>query len=1014
MDSLRWQKIEEVFNQALALRIDERESFLKSACVDDTVLRTEIDSLLREVDESDHLLSESTFALGAELLSREYSESLTGQTLGTYKIVRPIGRGGMGEVYLAHDDRLRRQVAIKFLPKLLVEDKERARRFKHEARAASAISHPNVAHVYEIGEVEGRLFTAMEFIDGLTLRERLLRGDLKVGEAIDVATQVASAIAAAHAQGIIHRDIKPENIMIRSDGLVKVVDFGLAKLSTPLRAAATNSQDAQAAMRITRAVHTEPGLLLGTAIYMSPEQARGQNVDARTDLWSWGVVLYEMLTGKPPFNGATNSDVIAEILKSEPPLLRTGIPGFPKSVTLMLRRLLSKELDGRYATIADLLAELRELAREFEATGLLDLPLPLPEHMTGTMSEMPETARAVSELREGAHYPARPKAIITDLSSLPDTDADGVLTAGNFMRHPPKRRLNPLFLSLSIIGLAGLIVAAVVLLKSNLLFRKAATNSTGVLEIVHLTNDGRVMDAAISADARLLAFAPIESGKQSLRIRDLESGETWELLPPDPALCWGMRFTPNGQSLFYITTQPGSTINVLYRMPVRGGPSQKLVVNIDSPPGLSPDGTQIAFVRGYPGQHRDALLVANVDGSAERELFSRDHPDKFSFGGVAWSPDSKLIAVGASRTNETQVAVLGVPLTGATPIDLTPWQWITVRGLAWKDDGRTLLFSAQTPGSKALQIWRLSYPEKNLKRLSNDDKQYEGLTLGRNALVATDTYEVSDLWLANPDGSQRRLTTEGHEGADGLRVTSAGRIVYTEGEYEESHLWSMNLNGGDRKQLAKNSGFIPSPSGNGQLIAYVSTEGGGHHVWLVDIDGQNNRQLTFGEGESYPSLTPDGQTVVYTARAKARGTLWKIPAIGGQAVQLTFAGITLRPVVSPDGTKIACTFRTDETDRWKIAVLPFDGGEPIRTFALPYPYNQIIRWTPDSKALTYLDKVNGVHNVWRQPIDGSPPSKTTNFAEDLILHYDWLASEQQLVLSRGGRRRDIVLMKNVD
>jgi Tol biopolymer transport system component len=600
------------------------------------------------------------------------------------------------------------------------------------------------------------------------------------------------------------------------------------------------------------------------------------------------------------------------------------------------------------------------------------------------------------------------RSTVTDVVSVPGTRTDGKLTNSKSSSLLSSR----LLVTLSIVGLVALI-GLIILGKTGLGFRKNGSQKDP-LQIVHVTNDGRVMDAAISSDGKLLAYVAIAAGKQSLRVRDLASSEDWQILPPDPALCWGLRFTPNGQSLFYVTTQPGSTVSVLYRLPVRGGSSQKLVVNIDGPLGLSPDGMQIAFVRSYPAQHRDALVVANIDGSLERELTSRPHPDKFSFSGVSWSPDNKLIAVGASRKNETEMGVLGIPLDGSTAVELTPWQWVAVRGVCWENDGRTLLFSAAAAGKRAIQIWRVNYPEGKLQQVTSDDKEYEDITLGPNVMVATDVYEVADLWSVDLSQTVHRLTTEGHEGSDGLRVISAGRLVYAEGENEQSHLWTMSLDGGDRKLLTKNSGFLPSPSSNGQSIAYVSTEGGGHHIWLVGVDGQNNRQLTFGDGESYPSMTPDGQSVVYTSRAKDRGTLWRIRTAGGQPVQLTYAGLTLRPVISPDGSMIACTYRADESDRWKIAILPADGGDPIRTFALPYPYNQIIRWTPDGKALTYVDKVNGVHNLWTQPIDGSTPTQITSFAEDWIMQYDWQGPGKGLVLSRGGRRRDIVLMKNFD
>jgi serine/threonine protein kinase/Tol biopolymer transport system component len=1022
MNQERWQKIEFLYHSARELPAADRSAYLDESCAGDPSLREEVASLLAEAEAQDDFLSKPTLTLGLSLLAGEQTASLRNGQLGPYRIIKQLGRGGMGEVYLARDSSLERLVALKLLPSFLNQQNLNVQRFELEARAASGVSHPNVAHIYMIGEADGHHYIAMEYVEGVSLRALLSRQPLMLMEAVRIALQVARAVGAAHAAGVVHRDIKPENIIIRHDGLVKVVDFGLAKLTEPQNASPhQDTHDTQPGSRVTRTVHTEPGVLMGTANYMSPEQARCQEVDARTDIWSWGVVFFEMLTGHLPFMGATNSDVIAEILKSEPPL-----SGLPDAVRLILQKSLSKEMEDRYRAMPELLGELEELLRQIEENRLPHLSLPVDKPASTIDATQPEDASRVaspvnpiSETNQTANRPAsnaaaptsaQPRAANTlgePFASLPPSSAATSRKAGPVLAARSKL----------LIGAGGLLVMAVALVAYSLIGRQAARSQkiSGPPALTHLTHEGQVMDVAISGDARLLAVVQIEAGKQSLWINDLVSGEKWQLLPPDPALCWGLRFTPNGQSLFYITTQPSSTISVLYRMPVRGGPSQKLVVNIDAPLAVSPDGMQIAFVRSYPGQHRDALIVANVDGSAEQEMASRQHPDKFSFSGASWSPDSKLIALGASRNNETEFAVIGIPVKGGAPVELTPWQWTAVRGVAWNNDGRSLLFSARAADAHALQIWQLSYPDGQAARLTNDENDYEEINLAQNerTLVTTQTYEFSSIWAESSTGVLRRLTTEGHEGADGVTVTPRGRIIYTVGENEQSSLWSMNMEGGDRKPLVLTSSFLPSASPDGRFIAYVSRDHDAHHIWLMDADGQNNRQLTGGGGEKYPSFTPDGNWVVYTSLAKERGSLWKISTSGGGApIQLTRDAITMKPVVSPDGTKIACTYRTDETDKWKIAVLPFDGGQPLVTFAFPYPYNQIIRWTSDSSALIYLDKRNGVHNLWRQPLDQSQPTQITNFTEDLILHYNLLNRETELVLSRGGRRREIVLIKN--
>src|SRR2546429_2780906 len=274
----------------------------------------------------------------------------TGTKLGRYEVRSKIGEGGMGEVYLAQDTKLDRRVALKILPADVAAHPDRMKRFVQEAKAASALNHPNIITIHEIDETEAGHFIATEFIDGETLREREQKTSLKVGESIDIATQIASALAAAHAAGIVHRDIKPENVMLRHDGIVRVLDFGLAKLTDRISPEAVESE------ALTRAnIKTEPGVVMGTVIYMSPEQARGLPVDARTDIFSLGVVIYEMLAARNPLQGATPSDVIAAILKTEPPLLSHCLPDVPRELEHLVGKALRKDREERYQEIKDLL-----------------------------------------------------------------------------------------------------------------------------------------------------------------------------------------------------------------------------------------------------------------------------------------------------------------------------------------------------------------------------------------------------------------------------------------------------------------------------------------------------------------------------------------------------------------------------------------------------------------------------------------------------------------------------------
>ena len=535
------------------------------------------------------------------------------------------------------------------------------------------------------------------------------------------------------------------------------------------------------------------------------------------------------------------------------------------------------------------------------------------------------------------------------------------------------------------------------------------------MEIVRLTYAGRILDVAISPDARLLAYVPIDAGNHSLWLWDLVTGEKRQVLAPDTALCWGLRFTRDASSLYYTITQPNNTVSVLHRLTVNGEPaeSQQIVVNIDSPIALSPDGLQLAFIRGFPGQHRDALVVANTDGTDEREVASRQHPNKFSFSSPSWSPDGKLIAVGASRSNKLEFTLLAVPLSGATPLELCEWVWKDLRAVAWNEDGSSIFFSATAKSSNSLQIWRLPYPECEAKRVTNDTNSYEELSLALNppTLVTMQTDGLANIWLVPRTGAPRRITSGRTEGFDGLAVADDGRVFYASTENQQPDLWSMNVDGTDIKRLTHDGCLFPSVSRDGRFVTFVSAEGGIHHIWRIDADGNNRKQLTFGDGESYPYIAPEGDSIVYTPQGRDRNTLWRISIDGGPPQQLTNEGIAIKAVLSPCGKSIACTYRKDEADKWKIAVLSAEGGTPLKVFALPYPYHQVIRWSPDGEALNFLDRNHGVFNVWRQPLDGSAPSQVTNFTEDAIFYYDW-DKEGQLVASRGAKIRDIVLIRN--
>jgi serine/threonine protein kinase/Flp pilus assembly protein TadD len=396
MHSERWQSCTEIFNLAVERPPNERAAFLDRSCGGDEALRRKVELLIKYHDASGDFIKSPVFEAAPELLVGD-PEALIGEHLGCYRVEAVAGVGGMGVVYLAWDERLGRKVALKLLPQSMVANEAQLRRLKREARTASALNHPNIVTIHDIGEVDSTHYVATEFIEGTTLRERMTKGPIPPNEAVDIAAQVASALCVAHRAGIVHRDIKPENIMLRPDGYIKVLDFGIAKLAQQETSGTTTVPCLQVA--------TQQSMVLGTTRYMSPEQAMAQQVDARSDLWSLGVVLYEMLAGRTPFEGETATDVIAGIFDSEPQPLKYRAPIVPPALQSVVDRSLRKDLAERYQTAEEMLSELRAIKAWVESPAKSIAVLPFDNQ-----SRDPDT----DYLSDGI-----PESIINSLSQLP-------------------------------------------------------------------------------------------------------------------------------------------------------------------------------------------------------------------------------------------------------------------------------------------------------------------------------------------------------------------------------------------------------------------------------------------------------------------------------------------------------------------------------------------------------------------------------------------------------------------
>ena len=1006
MDPERWRQIDTLFKSALELPTGERAAFVERACAGDEALRAEVLALVAHdrsgfLDEP--LPGEAARVLVAE---SERSLSLAGHAVGPYRVVSRLGAGGMGEVYLAVHERNGRQVALKLLPPHHSLDEQRVRRFRQEARAVLRLNHPNIVTVYDIEQAGGRSVIASELIEGETLRARLARGPLAPAEALEVAAQVAAALAAAHAEGVVHRDVKPENVMLRPDGFVKVLDFGLAKLTEE-----AGAQREQASA--FSAFRTDPGVVMGTASYMSPEQARGREVDGRTDIWSLGVVLYETLTGRAPFAGETPTDVLSAIISKEPPPLARFLPDAPEALAWVVTKTLTKDREGRYQTAKELLTDLRRLKQqlEFEAVASRSGAAAASEGGGAGSSAAGSQAAALT----GA------AAAPTDDASARQTSSAGIIL-GELKRH--RRGV----LLASVVLACALAAAGFGLYK---LLRGAPESPFRRMSVGQLADTGQAVDAAVSPDGEFVAYVKDESGRQSLWLRQTSEASSVQILPPAA----GQRlraplFSRDGAFVYYLKAPPRGHFATLHRIPKLGGGETKLVEQVSlqdthSNFSISPDGRQLAFIRLDEGLNR-SLVVTNHDGGGQRVLYERKLPEFIS--GAAWSPDGRTIAfVRGTFVGPKVFVAMGVADGAVRQIGERSWK--AVGGFAWTGDSGALVAAAAERG-ELYQLWRLPFPAGEPERITNDASTYTSVSLSADStvLAAVQFNVVQNIWT-NP--------AEGAGGAGGGAPPAPAQMTYGAGRYD-----------GDR-------GVAWAPDGR---IVYHSLAGGGDDIWIMNADGSGQRRLTDGESTSFfPVVSPDGRYVVFASeRAPARKLgLWRMNLDGSDAkllvpdctapdvtpdsrrvlcyksgavavmrvaleggeperVRLPEGAGATAPAISPDGRLVAFNYSTREPGaQWRIAVFPFEGGDaPLRTFDVIGSPIRRLRWTADGRALCHIDTREGVSNIQCLPLDGSEPFRLTDFKSDLLAGFDLSRDGRRLLLARFSSSSGVVLFRD--
>jgi serine/threonine protein kinase/Tol biopolymer transport system component len=928
-----------------------------------------------------------------------------GTKLGRYEIRSKIGEGGMGEVYLARDTQLDRLVAIKLLPAEIARDQQRLHRFLQEARAAAALSHANIAHIYEIGEAEGAYFIAMEYVEGIPLDHKIGARSLPIGEALDVAIQITDALDEAHGKGITHRDIKSPNIMITPRGRVKVLDFGLAKIT---QSASTPEQisDSQLATR----VKTSPGVIMGTVNYMSPEQASGKEVDARTDIWSVGVVLYEMVTGRVPFEGMTPSHIIVAILEKEPLPLATYVPNVPEALDWIVTETLTKDATERTQTARELMKRLQRLKQRVDAEAEVERSVS-PERLSlrsdpGTQSGTKAPSSSAATPASTGFQTAGPRT--SEVAAIPTNLSSAEYVVTQIKGH---KKVFVLVAALALLIVSGIGLALYKFINA----RRTSIISLEAAKFTRLTTTGNATGAAISPDGKWLVHVQDDGEQKSLWLRQVVvANSNTQIVPPANVRFYGLAFSPDGNYVYYVIGTSTEATGTLYQVPVLGGTPRKLFTGIKSSLSFSPDGKQIAYFDFY--EEDDRLMIANADGSGQRLLAKRGGDEYFyqdDFANVSWSPDGKTLAAPIASARESYMSIATVSVASGELKSLTPQRWLEVRQVFWLDP-HTVLATIQERNGEAFSIWQITFPAGVATKLTNDLNSYPTISLTADAgsIAAVKRDVENNIWLMPAfDVSRATQITQGRNLVGRPAFTPDGKLVCPIKEPVGGNLYLIDPATGNRKQLTADArdNVSPSVSSDGRYIVFISDRTGSPHVWRIDIDGSNPKQLTQTAEDLDANISPDGRWVTYTSCLN-KCTVWKVGIDGGQPVQLTDR-FSQASVFSPDGKQIACRYLDQPNGQYQLAILPSEGGAPIKTFPLANGVSNR-RWSIDGRALIYGITQKDVTNLWAQPIDGSPPKQLTNFASEIIFGFDLSRDGKQVALQRGTASSDVVLISN--
>ncbi len=934
MDGARWQQIESLFFAALERETTERAAFLKNNCGADEDLYVQVDSLLSAHEQPDDFLNDSYFSLGLQVLKKPPDVLEANQKFGGYTILNLLGHGGMGEVYLARDERLGRKIAIKLLPGFLPAHADWRERFGREARAAAAISHPNIAHIYEVGESDGLPYIAMEYVAGKSLRAYLRENrGLSEAEAVKIAAQIAEALTAAHSVGIVHRDIKPENVVLRDDGYAKVLDFGIAKPGE-------------------NAPVEERGLIVGTPRYMPPEQLRGEEADPRADVWSLGVVLYEMLTDKTPFQGENRHTIAARILDEKPVEFGSADTKISAPVGKILRRALAKNVDERYASAAEMLRDLQSVEAKSSANNAKKWLLVVTALLVATA--IGAALFFINRNQKEKSLTAAPQLTQTNLTETGRTVCAAISSDGTRAAYAVDEN-----------GQQSIRL-------------KDLNSAAAPVEIVapSAANDFQGACLAFSPDGSQIYYGVYENESLDGKLYrvSITGGEPQFLLNQIDS---PISFSPDGARMVYLVVK--ETEEKLVIADTDGGNQKDIIVrhrpqflSHDGHPSWSPDGKFIAFAGGASaGKRQTFVSLYNTETGAEKNLTTEPFYD---VNQVGWMPDGNSLIVITRQDGENLRRLYRVAFPGGETVRLTE----DFYDYAIISVARTTNKFVTVAAEDEAQIWTFDTENIQTRQISSGRNDSQGLAwLGNEQIVfGSHTGDSWDLWTTGADGGNvRQLTNDAAFDTDPTASPDGKFVVFSSNRAGIYNLWRINLESGEMTRLTNGTGeYYPQISPDGNWAVYHRTSPGESiAVWKISTSGGSPAQLN-SKATTRADISPDGKSVASTFR---------------EAGESNFS--------------IAVY---DFEDGKNLKLL-----KPLAGARLFVP----LRWSPDGRAIVYVVGAGGADNLWSHPIDGkTAPRQITNFTADRIYAFDFAPDGVKIAAARGRRKSSAVMFEIVD